>query len=166
MKYVIAIIACSTMLFACNKNKDCALGFIGDNCDIQETPQSITLNSTDISNFPATKADGAGWDLSDGPDIYFKIMLGGAVIYTSETKNDVLPGSELVFTDGTPFNFENVTDNYTVTFFDDDGILGSDEMGSFSINLYSSNNNFPNVITYTNPGGSSFVFSFHVDYNH
>ena len=86
--------------------------------------------------------------------------------YQSEIKTNALAGESLVFTEGTPFNFENVTNNYTITFFDDDALLGAEEMGSFSISLYTSDNNFPEVITYTNPGGSSFVFNFHVAYNH
>ena len=166
MKYLLLIIASSTIFFACNKSTSCKLGFMGEDCDIQETPQSITLNSSEIIAFPSTRVDGSGWDLSDGPDLFFRIYNGGAQIFQSETKFDVLAGESLVYTDGTPFNFENVTDAYTITFFDDDGLIGSEEMGSFSISLYSSENNFPDIITYTNPGGSPFVFNFHVAYNH
>jgi len=166
MKYLLLILASSTMFIACNKTTACKLGFIGDDCDIQETPQSITLNSSEIIGFPATKSGGEAWDLADEPDVFFRIYDGGAQIFQSEIMTNALAGESLVFTAGTPFNFENVTNNYTITFYDDDALLGSEEMGSFSISLYSSENNFPEVITYTNPGGSAFVFNFHVDYNH
>ncbi|MBK7037990.1 MAG: hypothetical protein IPH42_17045 [Bacteroidetes bacterium] len=166
MKYLVLIMASSTMFFACNKATSCKLGFMGDDCDIQETPQSITLNSSEVIAFPGTKADGSAWDLTDEPDVFFRIYDGGAQVYQSEIKTNALAGESLVFTEGTPFNFENVTNNYTITFFDDDALLGAEEMGSFSISLYTSDNNFPEVITYTNPGGSSFVFNFHVAYNH
>ena len=112
--------ASSTMFFACNKATSCKLGFMGDDCDIQETPQSIT------------------WDLTDEPDVFFRIYDGGAQVYQSEIKTNALAGESLVFTEGTPFNFENVTNNYTITFFDDDALLGAEEMGSFSISLYTS----------------------------
>ncbi len=166
MKNLALILICSTMLFACNKAVDCRLGFGGDNCDVQITPQSLTINSADISAFPATDLAGLEWDLAGNPDIFFRIYRGETQIYQSEIKTDALPGTPLVFTSGTPFNIENVTDAFTMTFFDDDGALGSQEMGSFGISLYSSTNNFPDFITYTNPGGTAFVFSLHVAYNY
>ncbi|MBC8046129.1 MAG: hypothetical protein H7Y00_04990 [Fimbriimonadaceae bacterium] len=166
MKKIGLVCACITIiLFACNKD-DCPQGYTGSDCDIQIAPASITLNSVDVTDFPDAKSDGSGWDDSNGPDIYFKLYRNDSEIFTSDTKSDVLVTTDLIFTDGMPFNIANVDDDYTISFFDEDGLLdANDEMGSFVFDMYSSLNSFPDVIHIENPGGSEFDINIHVDYN-
>ena len=166
MKKIMILLTGSFFLFSCTKKEACQLGFLGDNCDIQETPASITINSAELLDYPDTKADGSGWDDASGPDIYFKLLQNGAVIYTSDIKTDVAPGSALTFTTGLPVNVSNVDDSFTIEFYDDDSALGigfQDLMGAFPINLYTSDNGFPEEIILS--GGTSFDFTMHVDYN-
>lgn len=163
---ILTTFASSLFLFSCTKENACDLGFIGDKCDEQQTPASITINSAELVDYPDTKADGSGWDDSSGPDIYFKLLQNGAVIFTSDLKTDVSPGSVLTFTAGLPVNVSNVDDSFTIEFYDDDSALGigfQDLMGAFPITLYSSDNGFPEDIILA--GGNDFDFTMHVDYN-
>lgn len=162
---ILMTLAGSMFLFSCSK-KACDLGFTGDKCDIQETPNSITVNSAELTDYPDTKADGSGWDDASGPDIYFKLLQNDVVIYSSDIKTDVSPGSVLTFTAGLPVNVSNVDDSFTIQFYDDDSTLGigfEDLMGAFPIDLYTSDNGFPEDIILA--GGDDFDFTLHVDYN-
>lgn len=166
MKRMIFILACSTLLFACKKNNKCDDGFTGDNCDIQMTPSTITMNEVDLTSYPTTKTDGSGWDISDGPDIFFVLYRNDAVIFTSNTVNDLAgTTSPVVYTTGMPFNISDVNANFTIKWYDADGILGDELMGSFNIDMYSDMNGFPQTLSFDNPDGSLFVFSFDVEYN-
>jgi len=165
MKKIMIVFVGSLFLLACNK-RDCKDGFLGDNCDMQQTPASITINSADLNDWPETKDDGSGWDDTSGPDVYFRLLQNGTEIYASDIKTDITVGSVISFTDGMPFNVLNVDDQFTIEFYDDDSALGigfQDLMGSFSINLYSSDNGFPEEIILS--GGADFDFKLHVDYN-
>lgn len=132
----------SMMLFACKK-KDCDPGKSGPDCEINDMPESVTVNSVELMDFPDTKDDGSGWDDSSSPDIFFKLFQNGSEIYTSEIITDVSPGTTISFTSDMPFNIGDPNDQFSIEWHDDDSVLGvgfTDLMGTFSVDLTSGDN--------------------------
>ena len=60
-------------------------------------PRKITILSANVTQFPSTNSNGAGWDFVDGPDIYMTIDDGITVLYTSSVNNNVAAGTQLSF---------------------------------------------------------------------
>ena len=42
--------------------------------ETNKTPKYIKVTSVTIEEFPPTDPNGAGWDILDGPDLYFVIL--------------------------------------------------------------------------------------------
>ncbi|MBC8173637.1 MAG: hypothetical protein H7X71_07015 [Chitinophagales bacterium] len=164
MKKIMLVVAGSAFLFAAC-NKDCKTGYTGKDCADQIVPGTITMNSVEVTSYAETKEDGGGWDISDGPDMYFEIYQNDSKIFTSNTVTDLAGASTLVYADGMPFNISSVQDNFTIKFFDDDDLFADELMGSFNVDFYMDGNGFPDVISLDNPDGSDFVFNIDVEYN-
>jgi len=94
---------------------------------IQAPPQTMTIDSIKVTNFPATKPNGDHWDSTSGPDIYIEINKGDPLIneiYKSAVYQDAIPGQTYFF------NNVNTTldkySNYTISLRDSDG-SGTDD---------------------------------------
>lgn len=96
-------------------------------------PTGFRLNKFVLKHYPLTEANGENWDYTDaGPDIYFKIFQGNAVVYTSDAKNDVRESS-LPLTWNISGVYLDAYSSFDVKFYDQDGVLDPDDyMGGVS----------------------------------
>jgi hypothetical protein len=117
----------------------------------------------DVTSFPPTDANGAGWDTFDGADIYIDIQQNGQLVfsypnfYEDANLNTVYP-----------FTIDNVyldpSLDYEFRVYDyDDGITPDDYMGGISGKVYSDNNGFPSEVDITCTG-CSVGFKLYVSY--
>ncbi len=67
---------------------------ISKNVNILPPPTKVIISKVTIQNMPFLNTSGAGWDPSDGPDVYMKI--------TDQQNNDLVDGSGSVLDDITP----------------------------------------------------------------
>lgn len=134
----------------------CLQGYTGNNCSTQVTPSKVTISKAIVKVFPNT-GNGEFWDLSipeavDAlPDIYITFQNSDLdVIYDSPTFYENAISGE-----GTFFEF-TITPNIQLTTFDDPFLVNiwdydttseDDFMTSFGFFAYTSDNNFPEVIT-------------------
>jgi len=108
MKKILTLIACSVILFSCNKEDD-----------PKKVLRKITVSEITITKYPAANSTGSGWDIGSGPDIYPTIELNGVEIYDSpDYYGDVNnPNEEYKFPVATPLKLDpNV--NYTLRLHD------------------------------------------------
>ncbi|WCO01325.1 calcium-binding EGF-like domain-containing protein [Psychroserpens ponticola] len=135
---------------------ECPLGYTGNNCSTQVRPSKVIITKAIVKVFPNTD-NGEFWDLSipdaeDAlPDIYITLQDSNLItIYDSPTfYENVISG------EGTFFEFTltppvelTVYDNpFLVNIWDYDTTGEDDFMTSFGFFAYTSNNNFPDIIT-------------------
>jgi len=128
-----------------NGDCDCPDNYHGVDCSEQTTPTNIIMNTITISSVPATD-NGAGWDLTSGPDIFVIItdLAGTELINTrSSFKQNSFNGFYQI-----NWIIPDVTAFYNFSVYDyDDDLSADDFMGSIQSRLYSSTNGFPGVIT-------------------
>lgn len=95
--------------------------------NVKQDPTKWNLTRFVLTAYPETD-DGDNWDYTDaGPDIYFQILNGSTVIYTSSTKDDVSSNS-LPLTWTVSDVSLDVNTQYTIKFYDEDGALDSDDL--------------------------------------
>lgn len=131
----------------------CPQGFTGANCSQQVTPNSMRITSIKVTRFPATD-NGAGWDLTSGPDIYPNLSLGATVVWDSPNYNEnANPSLVYTFTPSPAIVLSNPTSQYTLRLYDYDDLDADDFMGGVNFTPYSSTNGFPSEINLDPPGG-------------
>lgn len=135
---------------------DCPEGYVGNNCSNQVTPSKVIINKAIVKVFPNTD-NGEFWDAAipnteDAlPDVYITFQDSNLnIIYDSPTfYENVISG------EGTFFEF-TLTPSLELTSFDNPFLINiwdydttsdDDFMTSFGFFAYTSNNNFPDVIT-------------------
>ncbi len=151
------------VISACNKDDTCPTGYTGSSCSTQITPSKIIVSKIEVIRFPATDANGAGWDLTSGADIYPEISYNGSVVYTSSTYyTDANPNSIYVFDLSPSFDVHNPLSTYTIRLYDYDNLDADDYMGGITFTPYESSNNFPSVITID--AGGAVAFKLHLTY--
>lgn len=135
---------------------ECPQGYTGTDCSMQITPSKVIIYKAIVKVFPNTD-NGSNWDIAlpnpeDGlPDVYITFQNSDLdIIYNSPVYYaNALSGN------GTFFEFEmtpnieltNFDDPYLVNIWDYDSADSDDFMTSWGFFAYTSNNNFPNVIT-------------------
>lgn len=161
MKRVFTLLILSLMLFSCKKDAsdlcegvscknggncvngdcNCPVQWTGPDCSQQKTPNGLILLSITVTDFPPTD-NGAGWDLTSGPDVYVEISLNNQVVFTSNYMTNASAGVVI------PANFvlPNVTGAYTIRVYDHDDLDPDDFMGAIQGTLYNSTNGFPNPL--------------------
>lgn len=125
-----------------NGDCSCPPGYTGPACEQEKTPVKIRVSSITLSSFPATD-NGAGWDLTSGPDVYIEITQGTTLVYQSgyvqnlatvQTYNDIV-------------EFSNPQATYSIKVYDyDDGLTADDYMGGINFTPYKPGQNFPTTI--------------------
>lgn len=145
-----------------NGQCNCPEGYSGSDCSQQVTPDKIRVTKIEITRFPATD-NGAGWDLTSGPDIYPKLSLGSTEIWTSEDYYQNADPSTVYSFDINPIvNLSSPNDRYTISLYDYDDFDADDFMGGIIFTPYSSNNGFPSTINLD--AGGDVAFRLHVNY--
>lgn len=147
MKKLIYLLLISILL-SCSKDKSCPPGFTGSDCNQELTPQYMKLHAVWLNEFPPTD-NGAGWDLLDGPDIYFTLSYNGNVIYSSKDRKytNAIQGP-LLWTIDTNVNFDHPADEYVLSAYDYDDTSADDYMGGIKFVPYIPNKGFGTIITW------------------
>jgi len=140
--------------YCANGDCVCPEGFTGADCSKQETPSQIRISSIVITGFPATDENGAGWDLTSGPDIYPVLYKDSEVIYSSSTHYpNANPALDYTFDLNPSASLSAPNDEYIIRIFDYDDIDADDYMGGILFTPYSSSNKFPTELN-LDAGGS------------
>lgn len=121
----------------------------GENCETQLPPTLIQVAAISLTSFPATD-NGAGWDLTSGPDVYVIVKADGQVILN--TSNDWRQNATFIETWQTPFLVDFAYANITIELWDFDDLDSDDFMGSVAGKIYNDTNNFPDFVDATCPG--------------
>jgi hypothetical protein len=160
---VCAGITCFNGGYCANGACVCPQGYTGANCSQQVTPSAIRVNSVRVTSFPATD-NGAGWDLTSGPDIFPEIRLGTTSIWTNPTfVQNANPAQTHIFNPSPTFNLNSPSSQYTIYLWDYDDFDANDFMGGVNFTPYWSGNGFPTTLTLA-PAGSDVSFTLNVSY--
>jgi hypothetical protein len=160
---IIACISTTLLFMSCKKEITCPSGFYGESCTIQKTPSKIIVNKIEITRFPATDQNGAGWDLSSGADIFPVISKVGNKIWESPTYiQNADANSQHTFTLSPSVDLLNPESIYTMSLYDFDELDPNDLIGLETfVPYYSTTNNFPETIQFT---GNTIDYKLYVTY--
>ncbi len=153
---------CMNNGYCANGECVCPDGFTGADCSQQKTPTEIIISKIEVTSFPATD-NGAGWDLTSGPEIYPELSLGNTVIWSSSiyfTNAD--PSTDYNFTLNPTFSLSSPNVQYTIRLYDHDDLDPDDFMGGINFTPYSSSNGFPSILLLD--AGGDVTFKLHVSY--
>jgi hypothetical protein len=140
----------------------CQEGFTGADCSLQKSPTQIRIHSIEITRFPATD-NGAGWDLTSGPEIYPEIRLGNSVIWRSNTYYpNANPSNTYTFEPSPAIVLNSPQNQYSIVLYDYDDLDADDFIGGINFIPYFPNNSFPSVL-FLDAGGA-VAFRLHVSY--
>ena len=147
MKNLLFLLLLSCAFVTCKKEaKNCPDHYTGSNCDEQITPTNILLKRVFVTTHPPTD-NGAGWDLTSGPDMYISILRNGTEIYNNSSNFlQNASGSNIVFDVNLPL--PSVTDFYSIRLYDYDDFDADDYMGGVQGVLYSSTNGFQTLVPF------------------
>jgi hypothetical protein len=108
----------------------CPAGYTGNFCEKQVIPRAIVIHSITVTKFPATKDNGAGWDLTSGPDIYVKVYEGNVnLLWDSPTYfPDAVNTQTYKFTPATPIRLTDATKMYIIELNDYDSVTLSERI--------------------------------------
>lgn len=139
---------------------DCPDRFTGSDCSEQKTPAKMEIRSIKITNFPGNN-EGAGWDIADGPDLYFRLFEGESPLAQPMIPVDDadLLQDHYFFVD--KIFMKNVLNEHSLQLRDFDPEDDDDIIGEVKFIPYQSMNGFPSVITWDN---GSVAFTVEVDY--
>jgi hypothetical protein len=145
-----------------NGQCNCPEGYSGADCSQQVTPDKIRITKIVVTRFPATD-NGAGWDLSSGPDIYPEIRKGNTTLFSSSTFNqNADPSNNYSFDLNPTVEMTEPNDQYSIILYDYDDFDADDFMGGINFTPYSNNNGFPSAINLD--AGGAVSFTIHVNY--
>jgi hypothetical protein len=138
----------------------CPEGYTGSNCSQQVTPSIVRINSIRVSGWPQTD-NGAGWDLTSGPDIYVVIKRNGTTVYTSAKYTDAVSQINI----NTNIELSNVSSTYEISIYDYDSADADDFIGGFTFVPYASNNSFPSILSVQNSSFNDIIFALSLSYS-
>lgn len=124
----------------------CPTGFTGTNCQTARQPISITVSRIELLAYPATD-NGAGWDLTSGPDIFLGLSRGGSSVWQSNQQaDDASPGQTYIYTPTPALVITNLAASQTFDIWDYDPTDSDDYMAGIVFTPNSVITNFPNQI--------------------
>lgn len=163
MKKIPLFIAVLCLMLSCSKEKDPCKGKIcenggtcidgtcncphlwkGENCTEQVTPLLITIGSVEVTKLPPTDANGSGWDLTSGPDIYVVVKQAGTVLLS--TQSQWVQNATFGAIWNTPFSTNLALLPVDIELWDYDDFDADDYMGGVAGFIYSDTNKFPQSI--------------------
>lgn len=123
---------------------DCATGYIGPNCGTAQVLNKVRIISITVTDFPSTSSNGAGWDLTSGPDIYPKILYNGVEIYDHPSfHQNANPDNNYTFEIN--FTLNNMSGEYSIILYDYDDFDPDDWMGGYIFTPSEASAGFPPV---------------------
>lgn len=148
--------ACLNGGFCVDGSCQCPTGFNGANCQFEMLPTSMKATQLEISQFPATDANGVAWDLNDAPDIYLEVINNktGAAFETGYAEN--LNGG---FVFDINWNILEPSGEYTIKVWDYDfELTANDYIGGVYFTPYNMGQKFPTVLA-VNCDGCGLAFN-------
>ena len=148
-KTILLISALVCLLNSCNK----------EDASPTTTEKPITysnfkITSVKINNIPFTDGNGSSWDVSSGPDVYFRLTDKNDTEYTKGTQyNDIL-SSNLPFgwNFTKAFEINNLNTTFFVEIYDHDDLDSDDLIGIVGFNASYFTNGYPTSIPLSNSG--------------
>jgi hypothetical protein len=136
----------------------CMAHYEGGLCEDQSTPSKIIVTKVTVTKFPATDLNGAGWDVSSGPDIVPTINgeYIGDTAFTDATQN------QYDFTPITQLELLPLT-QYQIHLVDYDSPDPDDDMGGYTFKPYKDTNGFPATLELSSTS-SQVAFTLSVTY--
>lgn len=117
------------------------------------TPGNVYLRQITINQIPFNDSQGAGWDLTTGPDVYIDVVSGGTIVVSSSVVYDVTQSQlPIQYTLSNPYQISNWSQQYRIDIWDYDDLSNDDYIGSvnFTINGINQANNYPTTSTIQN----------------
>jgi len=146
-----------------NGTCNCPEGFTGSDCSQEKTPTSMVIKSITVTKFSKTTSNGAGWDLTSGPDLTFVLV--------NKTKNTSYQHDKYIENvTTTTAKFGNLeltvspTDRYVIELYDYDlgltNLIDPDDfMGGIDVSyLWDKGGKFPKKIALDAGGSVGFEF--------
>lgn len=156
-------VTCLNGGYCANGDCVCPQGYGGSDCSQQIIPSKIRISKIEVTKFPATDNDGAGWDVASGPDIQPEILLAGNTIWKSnEYYQNADPSQNYSFELNPVVDLTNPQSQYSIRLYDYDDFSVSDFMGGINFVPYSNTNGFPTVIDLD--AGGAVTFKLYVTY--
>ncbi len=122
----------------------CDAHYTGIHCDEQVTPLLIQVQAITVMQLPATDTNGAGWDITSGPDLYVVILQNGNVLATTHDQWKQNAGAGASWSIN--LTVSSATSPITIELWDFDDFDADDYMGSVSFPIYFNTNGFPESI--------------------
>lgn len=156
-------IACANGGTCVNGTCDCPERYTGPSCADQRTPKHVLVTGFTVTDFPATDASGAGWDLTSGADLTFTLEdVGGNVLFSTDLRFfDALPGTHYEFL--TAIELEPNTE-VGFALWDFDETSEDDFIGGIYFLPYGAENGFPDVVSFGDCQGCNVAFDVAVQY--
>jgi PKD repeat protein len=121
----------------------CAQGYTGIDCSQLITPSKVIISKIIVTRFPPTD-NGAGWDLTSGPDIYVTVDRDPNNIWTSPTYyQNANPSLTYEFNPLPHIEVNNPTSQITIRLWDYDDLDSDDFMGGIIFTPFLSSLGFP-----------------------
>lgn len=138
---------------------------------IKNAPTKVRINSITLTSMSFVTPTGGGWDLSDGPDLYFKMTdVNNAVNFFTATQQNILQSQlPLVSPLTTPFQTSSLTSKYTIELYDyDNGGTTDQWIGGFyfyfSDEMPTNGSLYPAIIYLSNSATTTLKFQLNVDW--
>lgn len=115
-------------------------------------PDMLFLDSLIIEQMPFVDESGAGWDVSTGPDVFFRLLQGSSVVTTSPSLDNVAPSHlPIGWVASPPLEIPIWTTDLVVDLWDYDDLV-DDYIGSvvFDFETQSQLNGYVNRYTVSN----------------
>lgn len=154
MKKLLFLISISIILFSCNKEIECDLGYTGDDCEIQITPSLLKITKIKILSFPT-----GSYDIGSNPDLYIKIFYGESEIFVqSDYFLNANSGSTYTINFSSPINIIEPDGLYSIVLYDYDDIDSDDCIGGLEFYPYTGHGGFPDSKTISYAGYTFEVY--------
>lgn len=143
----------------------CPDGYTAADCSQQIKPARILVLKVVVKKFPATDPSGGSWDLTNGADLFFDVLLGNDVIYTwtGGAIFNANPNIEHTFNTLGTLVLDKPDDRYSIRLWDQDDFLPHDYIGGVNFTPYNSQNQFPRWLE-LRPDGALVTFDLEVQY--
>jgi hypothetical protein len=115
----------------------CPEGYTGTNCQTQVTPSAFRITKVRVNNFPPTD-NGAGWDLTTGPDVY---VAYGSTCCSGST--GIVENANPPLTFNVNWQTSNPASQFTIWVVDNDDFDSDDIIGGIIFTPLNFDDGFP-----------------------
>ena len=147
---------------------DCPERFTGPDCSEQVTPDVMRITSVKLLRFPGFRPnDDKMWDVTDGPDVYFRLMHGDEPVAQPVVLLENADHTQQYQFHIGLVDMKTVLDEYTMQLFDYEAIgIEPQLMGEIAFTPYSTTSGFPTEMVLDNGGPIAFQVSVEYLYKH